>query len=680
MSDKSEYDITIIEINSEDYLYNKRFLDIDDNLNKSDDLLKEKYKNENIYLIHYPNIIESKYIPKISFGQIKSICEDNYNIEHSCGIDIGSSGSPILSSKNYKVVGIHLGKFENHSYKKGALLKIPIFKFNNIFKKISNDDIINTIYLNKYEEASYEVQNLLNISKTNVYSKYNNAKNCEIITFGDFSRVVKWYECSLRIEKIIKENIKSSVQKEYFFISSEWINKFETTFQYDQLKLHINDFKKYNENPLTKTQIEYLYYQIKDRFFISLEKKKMLIIPNNYILQKELYINEHFIIKFYYINFILIDKHTFEEFKKEYRILQPIKFDLLLGSGIFIITLNNAIEVGIFSDNIYQYEIFFFIFENLIEQKREKDKIIKEGISNYFHCYGLNKEQITVLNIRKSNGKEMIIINLRNYKSKEEISIEKKDFTNQLDISQKRGLAIFDNINCSKLNSIMQLITSIKEIKDYLFDENNKPDIVKYNHIYILSSTLIKIFEQLYIKETKNNYVEDLSIILNFINPGTGPTSIEQYFLFILDTLHNELNKSQFKKNNLISLESPLNYEEQTYNIFFIYYNDFYKSKIADNFNWIQKKNYICTKCYSSLYTLQAFRYIEFNLDDIYHYTIKQNSEYKKICNEYKDNKDLLIQKTKKLNVPMKITDCFKYYLSNIDSSKVTYNYCKQFE
>ena len=288
MSDKSEYDITIIEINSEDYLYNKRFLDIDDNLNKSDDLLKEKYKNENIYLIHYPNIIESKYIPKISFGQIKSICEDNYNIEHSCGTDIGSSGSPILSSKNYKVVGIHLGKFGHHFSKNGALLKIPIFKFNNIFKKISNDDIINTIYLNKYEAASYEVQNLLNISKTNVYSKYNNAKNCEIITFGDFSRVVKWYECSLRIEKIIKENIKTHTPNEYFFISPEWINKLEITFQYEQLKLYIKDFKKNNESPLTKTQIEYLYHRVKDNFFISLEKKKILkIICNNHMIQRE---------------------------------------------------------------------------------------------------------------------------------------------------------------------------------------------------------------------------------------------------------------------------------------------------------------------------------------------------------------------------------------------------------
>ena len=526
----------------------------------------------------------------------------------------------------------------------------------------------------------------------------NANNNQEIITLGDFTRVVKWYEYRDNLKKLLKVNIKNSIQKEYFFISSQLINDFKNTFHYEQLKHNIKDFKN-NVNQLNSTEIENLYLQFKNKYLISLEqKKKLKMIPNNNILHKELYIKDNCIIRNYYDNFTLIDKQTFEEFKKEYRALDPIKFDILLGSGIFIIEIcGNILEVGIFSDDCYSYKLYFFIYPEANECTVEKEKIIKEGIDNYFIYYNINKDEIMVKNLRKYNGKEIIVVNLYNYinyyqaNKKVPMEIEnnimEKNVLNELDISKKRGLINIGN-KTSRLNSIIQLLTSIKEIRDFLFDENNKQDIVKYDHIYILSSTLIKIFDQLYTGKAKDNNVESLNIILNFINPGKSNIHMDQYLLFILDTLHDELNKSQMKKStqiNLISFESPPNTEEQSIQVFQKYYNEYYQSIIADTFNWIRKRNYMCKKCNSSFYSLQAFPYIEFDLDEIHKYTIQQNTEYKKISNDYNGNKELLEQKrneymAKKLKVPIHITDCFKYYLANIETTNMACSTSQQLE
>lgn len=526
-----------------------------------------------------------------------------------------------------------------------------------------------------------------------------NNNNNEHITLEDFSRVVKWFEYSSKIKKQIKENINNAPKKEYFFISSEWINNFKKIFKYDSLKLkiksHKNKNQNQNENPLNDTEIENIYNQIKieSPIIISIkDKQKLKIIKNNKILRNDLYINKN-----YYKDFILIDKQILDEFKKVYKIDEEIKFDILLGSGIFIISIsNNIIEVGIFYQdniNIYQYELFLFEFSDINELNIEKERIKKEGIIDYFKSYEIKKEEINIKHIRKNNGKEMKIINLRkdqtnNQNNQNLINYPNNKINNdflEMDLSRKRGLSNIDK-DSPRLNSIIQLLTCIQEIKDYLF--NHKEIIIKFNHLYILSSTLINIFEQLYNKEKcEENNVQKFNIILNFINPTQSKMHMEQYLLFILDLLHDELNLSSKKKIgqiNLISFESPINDEKKALEIFYNYYNEYYQSIIADNFHWIRKKNYMCTRCNSSLYSFQAFPYIEFNLDDIQEYTLLQNTEYKQIFNNYNSNKNLLMQKlneykNKKLKIPIYITDCFRYYLSNIESMDINCNFCHQF-
>ena len=78
---------------------------------------KNIYKNESIYILNYmngDNIV-------VSYGLISEINEDN-GINHKCNTDNGSSGSPILSLKNNKLIRIYYGSPNKYEYNLGTLI------------------------------------------------------------------------------------------------------------------------------------------------------------------------------------------------------------------------------------------------------------------------------------------------------------------------------------------------------------------------------------------------------------------------------------------------------------------------------------------------------------------------------------------------------------------------------
>ena len=147
-----KYDITFIEIKTSDGFDLNSFLDIDERILKNHS--NKIFKKLSAYLIFYPSGKEVEY----STGLIKRISEDN-NIEHTCSIKPGSSGSPILNLNNNKVIGVHKGAATNNkNWNLGTFIKEPINKFyqeemnNNktdlledkkeIYKNYDNENIV----------------------------------------------------------------------------------------------------------------------------------------------------------------------------------------------------------------------------------------------------------------------------------------------------------------------------------------------------------------------------------------------------------------------------------------------------------------------------------------------------------------------------------------------------------
>jgi len=117
-----EGDITIIEIKEEDGLEIEYFLDID---NSKNNFIPEDYKENNIYIIHFPKGQNIGF----SIGIIKSAYENNEEILHTCSTKCGSSGSPIINMENYKVFGVHKGYIKSINLNIGTLIKNHINKF-----------------------------------------------------------------------------------------------------------------------------------------------------------------------------------------------------------------------------------------------------------------------------------------------------------------------------------------------------------------------------------------------------------------------------------------------------------------------------------------------------------------------------------------------------------------------
>ena len=77
-SKEDEFDTTIIEIKNEDNFDINNMLEIDNNIYKDD--LNQYYKNKTVYIIHYPNGLNSSY----SHNIIQNIDVSNTKIYHLC--------------------------------------------------------------------------------------------------------------------------------------------------------------------------------------------------------------------------------------------------------------------------------------------------------------------------------------------------------------------------------------------------------------------------------------------------------------------------------------------------------------------------------------------------------------------------------------------------------------------
>jgi hypothetical protein len=173
-------DITAIEIKEKDNIYEDViFLDYDSNNIKGYSI----YKNEDIFSICYHNGEQM-----FSLGNILDI--NDYEFLHDTNLGVGSSGSPIISLNNFKVIGIHEGyvnhKKINYATFIGEIIKeilIPnkttsqdknkIFSNNNNCK-ILNNNINNNLKINHNQNL---INNNFNQNKINSKENINSYPN-----------------------------------------------------------------------------------------------------------------------------------------------------------------------------------------------------------------------------------------------------------------------------------------------------------------------------------------------------------------------------------------------------------------------------------------------------------------------------------------------------------------------
>ena len=165
-----EYDITIIEIKEEDEI--SSYLELDENIMKKGG--NKLYINNTIYIIQYPG---GKRLG-VSYGILNGIYEDKeYNFNHLCCTEEGSSGSPIINIINNKIIGIH--KESEKNYNKGLFTNYAIEDFinkSNINKNnINKKDIIKELN----EIFNLNLKDNDNLEKLDL--RYKGISNIEIL-------------------------------------------------------------------------------------------------------------------------------------------------------------------------------------------------------------------------------------------------------------------------------------------------------------------------------------------------------------------------------------------------------------------------------------------------------------------------------------------------------------------
>ena len=192
-SSKEEYDIIIIKLNKDEI---NNYLEIDENIFNINS--ENTYKDEPIYILHYPNSGKAS----ISYGTgIEKINE--YDIKHLCNTQPGSSGGPILSRLTNKIIGIHKGYVKKKNYNIGTFLKFPL---NDLNKK--KNEIIISIKIDKND-----------INKEIYFLDNTNFKDYEtyIKHYHDFLKELNKDNTELYINRIKKE------YKKYFIPEKEGI-------------------------------------------------------------------------------------------------------------------------------------------------------------------------------------------------------------------------------------------------------------------------------------------------------------------------------------------------------------------------------------------------------------------------------------------------------------------------
>ena len=221
-----EYDTTIIEIYPEKDKINN-FMEIDEIVFKEESNIL--YNNKSIYIIQYPNCDKAS----VSYGIMSNIID--YDINHFCCTESGSSGSPILNLLNNKIIGIHKEASMKFKINRGTYLKYPINEFINQIKGNENNENKETNLIINNIKNELEIK--LKIDKNDVNKKIYFLDNSDYI---EAKTNIKHYHDNLK--ELNESNVDLYINsykykyEKYFIPDKEGIYKIKLIF-----KIYIKD-------------------------------------------------------------------------------------------------------------------------------------------------------------------------------------------------------------------------------------------------------------------------------------------------------------------------------------------------------------------------------------------------------------------------------------------------------
>jgi len=214
-----------------------------------------------------------------------------------------------------------------------------------------------------------------------------------------------------------------------------------------------------------------------------------------------------------------------------------------------------------------------------------------------------------------------------------------KDFMDTEKLSTP-GIIGLENIDVTCMNAILQCFSNIVRLRIFLIDEEIYQYLKSNQNEKQLSFALSEVLNHLW-KDLKIQYYmpENFKEKISEMNPllkeiaTNNPINL---VLFILETLHNELNEApNFQMNNNY-ITNNLNFLD-VFNEFFQNFKNKNNSVISDEFYGCMNTMTTCGFCKVTIHNVQSINILFFPLEEII--------EYKNYSYNY-----------------VKIEDCFEYY------------------
>ena len=192
------------------------------------------------------------------------------------------------------------------------------------------------------------------------------------------------------------------------------------------------------------------------------------------------------------------------------------------------------------------------------------------------------------------------------------------------------------------MNAVLQCFSNIERLRVYFLE--NKPKIK--NEKNKLSSSLLTIFENLWEKPTSTYYVpQEFKDVISEMNPlfkGIQANDAKDLILFILETIHNELNEINNNINGNNNYVNPLDYNSVFAN-FSTFFKKNYNSIISHLFYGMNNSMITCCTCQTTFHNVQSFNILIFPLEEVRKYKgYNQNVVNIYDCFDYNEKQDYM--------------------------------------
>ena len=643
-----------------------------------------KNNANNVYKIKSSSDNRNKKINTISEQQSKNIKNKNENYKNENNKNNDENKEITKCLINYHFSNIELDELKKEQIQKGENKKK--FEKQNQFIPVNKDWIKSFIKICNYNTNKNNIEKF-DIDNNNVTKKleFNNMVNDKIPIYATKEINVKF----MNKEYNIYEDYELINSKAYNILSNyfgkenkNYINKLNVSkldnnyilVKYDNKKFEIikikNEKERYliiGKNNIDKNIIKELSEFGFDEW--ARNKKMNLKIPSN-----DIYENEILLGRLIYLKEIKKyedkinkkeDKKINEEIRKNYfSVDNKYKNNFYNKRNIYKNKEKGSKEN---KDEKQKEKLVnpFLSKEEIKNEKKEDIRILKRKIKRDKDKLDL-KSNYTIIPKRKDNKekfkknkfnteenekekKEPIYENIEEGNNKRQYNDESLSYNQENQKYIKKGKKIngligLQNVGATcYMNAALQCLSNIPKLRKYFLTNKSKIYNVGINK---LSSALLTIFENLWENKLIDYFIpQEFKNIISKMNPlfeGIQANDTKDLLLFILETIHNELNENKIKTPEN-EFYNPTNYN-LVFNNFCQYFKNNFNSIISDLFYGMNNSMMTCCSCKSTTHNIQCFNILFFPLEEVRKFKgYQQNMVDLYDCFEYNQKQEFMM-------------------------------------